>query len=486
MRYSKFKYGAGVLYGTSPTVTGLLWTVIIAWDGSYNGDNEALRAMDLVIRRGRDNFIQPNGGGIERYKPGVCEVVLDNSDGRYDPFNTSSPLYPNVAPGKFARILVKNGNTGTEWSLMRGMVTNIQPLDQGKQRTTRITISDGLQFLADATTQVELTTNNTWGELVEKVIRGAGTPLTEWDILINHNGNTLPYFWAMSENALETIRDLEDVELGAVIHTRTGGFRWISSNTAALSTISITADDILVDVSVLMPWEITRNLISVPYRPYVRINNDTIVYELKEPIAIAAGQSIALRVLFTRNGTPVAGEGRVLTSAVTVNSDGTGGAVPHTATFGTHWGIGTDITITNNGTTGGYITTLRVNADTTVADYEQIIVREDATSQARYGKKQLTITSPWAQRELVARTNAEALLAELKDPRIVPAIQLMHQPDLQFPIDLNNRTLIDLNIPAMNVNDTYRVGSIEHRWIRPHGGQAVLTTVQLEPDFASF
>ena len=69
---------------------------------------------------------------------------------------------------------------------------------------------------------------------------------------------------------------------------------------------------------------------------------------------------------------------------------------------------------------------------------------------------------------------------------MIPTIQIIHQPELQFPLDLNNRTLIDLEIVDMNVDDTFRVGGLEHRWLPGHGGQAVLTTVKCEPDLAAF
>lgn len=51
-------------------------------------------------RRGRGNF----GAAGTRFDPGTATILLDNRDGRFDPTYTSSPLNPNVIPGRRIRL----------------------------------------------------------------------------------------------------------------------------------------------------------------------------------------------------------------------------------------------------------------------------------------------------------------------------------------------------------------------------------------------
>src|SRR5512137_2514982 len=41
---------------------------------------------------------------FEPVRVGTCSIVLDNTTRRYDPYNTASPLYPNVLPGRYVQI----------------------------------------------------------------------------------------------------------------------------------------------------------------------------------------------------------------------------------------------------------------------------------------------------------------------------------------------------------------------------------------------
>src|SRR3990167_9369781 len=135
-RYGTFLYGpagTGALYGATPTEDFNLWTFQVDWLGdlsyappSNTFNNEALRMKSLTTVRGRQHFLSKDG--FDRYEPGEAVGIFDNSDGRYDPYNTSSPLYPYVEPGRLVRILVKDGTSGTNYGVMRGVVKDIQPL----------------------------------------------------------------------------------------------------------------------------------------------------------------------------------------------------------------------------------------------------------------------------------------------------------------------------------------------------------------------
>lgn len=84
----------------------LSWQVNVDWTtaGTFDTRNDAERMVDYKLVRGRKQFINSNGDGLQAVEPGLLQIKLDNYDGVYDPYNTSSVLYPNVEPGRFIRV----------------------------------------------------------------------------------------------------------------------------------------------------------------------------------------------------------------------------------------------------------------------------------------------------------------------------------------------------------------------------------------------
>jgi hypothetical protein len=60
---------------------------------------------------------------LEEFSAGTAVVVLDNSDGRFDPNNTSSPYNPNVKPGKLLRIKITDPTTSTNHYVFEGNIS---------------------------------------------------------------------------------------------------------------------------------------------------------------------------------------------------------------------------------------------------------------------------------------------------------------------------------------------------------------------------
>lgn len=103
-RYGTFKYSTET-YGKTTTgvPNNILYALHVDWDGdgSYDGDyNEAFRVLGWSVDRGRDSVFNPSGDGFTPYSVGTLRLTLDNKDGRYDSWNTASPLYGNLIPGK--------------------------------------------------------------------------------------------------------------------------------------------------------------------------------------------------------------------------------------------------------------------------------------------------------------------------------------------------------------------------------------------------
>ena len=127
MRYGIAKYGS-FKYGSGPTIDNLLWGIIVDWDGDgyFTGENEASHVISFRSIRGRNNIVNSGLTGLETMNIGEATLTLDNSDGRYDPYNPASPLYNKFYPGRKAKIIVKKGTSGTQYDVFYGTVSDLR------------------------------------------------------------------------------------------------------------------------------------------------------------------------------------------------------------------------------------------------------------------------------------------------------------------------------------------------------------------------
>src|SRR5512139_1939470 len=108
-----YKYGnTSRLYGAGAETTNLIWMLQIDWngDGVFDGTNEAVYMVNCDLKRGRDFYIGVDGNGkasgFEPMKVGKLKITLENISSRYDAYNSSSPLYPYILPGRLISLSV--------------------------------------------------------------------------------------------------------------------------------------------------------------------------------------------------------------------------------------------------------------------------------------------------------------------------------------------------------------------------------------------
>jgi len=125
--------------------------VFVAWTGTpyevnpTGGWTEISQYVrQVTIRRGRQDDLQ-------QFPPGTAQLVLDNRDRLFDPFNTASPNFANLKPRKAVKI-VANWN-GTEYPLYRGYVAGwpVEYTEAGLDSTVTIDCFDVLGLLGSAT-----------------------------------------------------------------------------------------------------------------------------------------------------------------------------------------------------------------------------------------------------------------------------------------------------------------------------------------------
>lgn len=487
MRYNTFQYGDGTKYGASPTISHLLWSFIVDWDGDgfFSGENEATRAVDFSLRRGRAQMLGRDG--FEEFGIGEATFILDNADGRYSPLNTSSPLYPYVQPGKFCQIKVKDGNTGTNYDVMYGIIDNIIPITLGGIPHVRISIVDGLRWLQNRMVLIGYFEGSSLTSIVEFIMREV-----DWPWAVTTGGakmaDTLDYWWVWKSPALNEIRELAQSEAAVFFHGRDGSFYFYNRDFLHNRTKAIDQSVCLRDVALSQPWENIRNIINVSFFQKREFDVDTdppppenTLWEIVGSggfIFIDAGETVEIDATFDYENRRMWGFNEHVTYLVYKLDTVTDITSSCPLTWLQPVSGGTRISVTNNSGFNGYISSLEMNGDVGYVPYPGERAVQGDTSITTYGPRDLRLGGFWMEDPDRAEAMASQYLGFLKDPLISAIIQFEDRPDYQFYLDLYDRA--ELTLDEYDINKNFRVGQIEHQWLNPNG-TAVRTIFTLEP-----
>jgi hypothetical protein len=178
------------------------------WDGNNSfgdpGEDISACAFEATWEYGRDFASQLSG----RSKAGSCRIVLDNSDGRFSPFNVSSPLYGKMVPGRRVRVTMQIG-AGAEVVMWQGYLEPVSPVPgEAPGLATAEILAYGplahrcLQVRVSIPMLIDIET----GTAVEEVLDAAGFPAA--DRAIDAGQGTMSRWWD-SATAIQALRDLE-------------------------------------------------------------------------------------------------------------------------------------------------------------------------------------------------------------------------------------------------------------------------------------
>ena len=482
-KYSSFKYSAAK-YGAGEQDANFRWTFIVAWDGYYSWGNEANKMTSLHVKRGRETMVGSNG--FLPYKPGEASAIFDNSDGRYDPWNSSSPLYPNVKPGKFVRIAVLDDANDNNYEIMRGIITNVIPVVYDNVPHVRIEVRDGLWWLANKTVNIGLQSGSTKSVITGKIYTAADWPSEEWSSSVGGTGylDTTIYWWAWKQNALEALQEFNAGELATSFHSREGILRWRSKAYEAFRTRTVLEAEILSDIAIAQPWESKRDDITIVSHPKHLDPINAIIWQLQDVPSIADGAEFYVEALFKYEEWQPCGSS--ITFNHTINAQADGGGADLTAncplTYNPDIGEGAEIIITNNSGSTGYVTLLKATGDAIYARSPAFLKANNSLGDwAYFSSTSMTIDSRWQESTLLAQAIANWLKDELEDPSPAPTIQFENEITNQFGLDLHDKVVLTVGKFGITTQN-FRVGSIEHQTIG-EGCQGVRTTMHLEPYF---
>jgi hypothetical protein len=445
----------------------LSWTVNIDWADTGSYTNEGGLVSDMSWSRGRQNFIKTDGSGFEEMQIGKMYVTLFNQNNRFDPYNASSPIYPNVEPGHLAQVSVSIDG-GSAIPVFAGIVDDIKYVDE---LHIKLVLADGMSML-DTNFSSAVLENINVATAIDAILDAVSYPFS-YDL--ETDSDIIPVFWGEG-NAKNEIEKLAQSSLGFFYIAGDGKPTFHDRHLSAVGAIKINGSDIGYDVAIKMPWETKKNKIVVQVHPVTKTTGATI-WNLPEAIAVEAGGSVEIWAEYVNSS----GD-KIPAAAVTVDS-----FTANSAADGSGTNMSTDFTVTltafaktgkleiaNAGAGTAYLTAC-VLKGTAILEQDPVQIKKE-TSATR--KRLFDMDLVWQQNANVGIDLAAYLLKSLEDPSINPVIQIENDPDTQFGFELGD--LIELTITDKYINALiFRIGGIDGAWTQ-RDGQRVIYSFYLE------
>lgn len=461
----------------------LTWTFSFDWDnnGVFEA-NEGDRATYLTVERGRRGYVKPDGSGFERPRPGRAIFDLDNYDGRFDPLNSSSPIYPDVRPGREVLIQVNDG--ATTYDVFKGAIGVPIPKEGATYKKTRFVAEDGWRFLFDRTTRKEIQEDKRTDQCIDYILTDIGWPAA-WGDSLGTGADTLPYWWVDGQSAADAIMDLVESEMGQFYIAVDNEANFIGRHALynGASAVTLNQTQLLNEPIIPFPYEVIRNIIRIRVHPKTEAAT-AVLWTLDETPAIAPGSTYTVFAEYTKDDVVVPAKSvvtPVATTDYTANSEAGGGGSDMTSdvsiTF-TKFGTTAKLEVENTNVSDTlYLTKLQVRGDA-VYTANVGLVERDESAGSDFDPRVLELDLPWQQDVYTAEDLSYWLASFLPDPSSFPRIQFLDRSTIQFAHDLYTR--LTLGVTALGVSDDYYIGYVFHEWLDDNG-QGVRTEWRLEP-----
>lgn len=468
-KFGTFKFGPTVL--TQPR-----FALEVDWPGNgyFTGESEGRRMRSLSIERGRKYYITPEGDGFQPQDTGRFAAVLDNDDGRFDPYNTSSPLDGTLGPGKLFRIKVRTPEDAY-YNLMSGILSEPTPYDEGAIPKVRLEGADGWKILRDQHNQVTIGLQESiYADDAFRLVLNVARWPSLWGSDLDSGVDQRPYWWVTQQSPSAAMHDLGTSEMGRMWVAADGKFTFRSRHYVDTPVVTLGPLDIIKNgLRILQPVEVIRNVIRVTAKPRAAVATGEL-YRSDDPIFIRSGETINLWAKFSYGNEDNIPAKNVITPVATTDylvntsADGSGtnitGSVSATAT---HYSTESYVSITNNSASSGWITTIRVRGDAIAVSNDIRFQEEDLPSIQSFTQRTLNLESDWLQNPNVARSLALFLKSFIVNARKYLVVDLMPNPEVQFAADLGQE--IYVNHPGRNIDEIFRLINIKHEWVDPKG-----------------
>lgn len=455
------------------------------------GEDVSARLLSLEWARGRDFASQLTGRSIS----GRLRATLNNESEDYSPFNTASPLYGNLLPGRPVRIRASSGSFPYTFPIMfertiwQGFLLAAPmpaPSVRGL-RTASLEAIGPLGYINDQDVNVPMVTSIGAGAVIDDILDAAGWPAGSRDI--DAGQTTIARFWGNGK-AVNLLRKVELTEAGFVLETKAGliafedrhhrlsGDYLVSQATfsdapgASISYHEASHKDPLAQlynefratvqlytVGVLgVLWTLAETGAA---SPAIETGDDA-TYWANYPNLDSALDAFAVDSWTT----PVA------TTDYTANSQADGLGTNMTADIGvvaTKLGNSMKITLTNNGAQPAYITFLQARGVPITANDPIRVSRSNAASRTAYGQRTYPSEAEFIPDSAEANGWARFNLAIYKDP--VPIAKLRFRADTSSYLleqalerEIGDRiTVVAENEAGLGINEDFFIEAERHQ-----------------------
>jgi len=450
----------------------------VDWDGDddFNdtGEDVSGNVFSIQTRRGRDYASMIVG----RATGGKLRANLFNFDGDYSPFNTSSPLFGNLLPGRKVRLRSTSPVTKVLWT---GKVDRIIPNIALKGLPLATLEASGIFINLNVPLSSSVYSGGSTGGSLDSILDDIDWPAGARSI---DNGNTeIGPTYFDNIQALEALRQVwEDCEFGNLIE----GLDWDivaqSRYYRDITTKSLTSQATFSDdgVSALGYQSIAEsdhlrevfNEVVADVQPFLP-SDEAVLWSLgSEIITLAAGASRTyfakattvnnLNVLYVDPWTtPVVGTDFIQTGVADGDID------IDTIEFATAM----KIVITNNGGATSTFSLAQVRGIPILAGTPFSVSAEDATSITAYGRRQFPAKSKWFDNSSYAQGAVDYILSRQKDPNPVESIIVQGKNDAHltqmFTLDISDRITLEAeNMTMLGINQDFYIEAITHTIVR--------------------
>ena len=472
------------------------YVLAIDWDDDDSfADAESdvtARTFKVDYKRGRNYASQLVGDTIS----GVLKATLNNESGDYSSFNTSSPIYGKILPGRKVKL---TGNDGTStYTLWEGFLERIEPVVSTKNaKRAELTAIGPLGYLNRFQVSTEMQTKIKTGAAITEILDEAGWPAGDRDI--DDGIVTMPHFWADRTATFTALRTIEDTETGIIEESADAKIRWRDRHARSTDARSTTSQATYSDsVGASLPYTAIDQIDPIRF-VYNDLRGDLSLYDgvwvldtdaLGEGTVLAPAPTVLWTFPESGPSSPAiaASESRVFTAISTsgVDSWATLTATTDYTANDSADGSGTDrtssitialvkksqsmkITVTNGHSGTVYLTKLQAQGNALVSKDKVSVGAEDATSQSTYGKRTFPHPGAFMPDTTEIQNWADFHLAVWKDPVPLLRMTIAANRTTASLTDVYTRDLSDLvtveadNAAGLGIDTLFFVESVQHR-----------------------
>jgi len=458
-------------------------------DGSWTGTGETIdmgRVRGITCSFGRDRASQLTG----KSKAGTLRATLDNRSGDYNQFNSDSPIYGNILPGRPVRLL-GTSTTQSDQAIWQGYLVRITPqVFLGGDAIAILECTGPLGQVNLDQIEVPMVTSQRTDQVVDDILDAAGWGAGSSYRTLDTGKTTISRYWKSATYTVPALQEIESTEGGFVRESKSGQIvfdnrhhRLSGVGLTSQATYSDASDAARVYSGLVMddPLPHIFNIFQSEVQTYTTASV-AVLWTLSETgasspsIAPGVARTWIARYPTSASANSARGVAAWTTTAATTDmlantaADGSGTNVTSDIGIAVSKSSETmDITLTNNGSVTAYITKLQARGTAISADDPASIKQEDATSQTAFGRR------TWPSRTKFIPDTGEALdwadfnLSIYKDPTAVLQLSYFANRDTNainemLDRDISERvTVVAANTADLSLNRDFFIEAVNHQ-----------------------